>query len=278
MQKKKILKIGIGVVLIIVVVFATMFYKAYKYVKRENEAHQIANIVKRMDDLRQLYDINNENVIDEEIKECDKILEELHEENSSGNISDESLKSIMDNSISAVENHKKSLNAFKDGDIYTFSEFSKKSNENVAQLNNELERLGFSKEKSSTKDNRSISKSNKIDCNYSDKELELMYATPDKYIGKLLEFTGTIATDMGIDQSNDEELLKLYRESNIEAIAIKINNTDVIVTMIYPKDKINYKTWIKGAKVTVKGYIKEIKEDRGTSITLSDNPTIVLVD
>lgn len=83
---------------------------------------------------------------------------------------------------------------------------------------------------------------------------------------------------MGMDQSNDEELLKLYRESDIDAIAIKINNTDVIVTTIYPKDKINYKTWIKGAKVTVKGYIKEIKEDRGTSITLSDNPTIVLVD
>lgn len=143
MQKKKIFKIGIGVVLIIVVVFAIMFYRAYKDIKRENEAHQIANIVKKMNDLRQLYDINNENVIDEEIKECDKILEELHKENSSGNISDESLKSIMDNSISAVENHKKSLNAFKNGDMYTFSEFSKKSNENITQLNNELERLGF---------------------------------------------------------------------------------------------------------------------------------------
>lgn len=149
MTKKKILKIGLGIVTIIVVVFVILVYKEYRRIEKEeirrNEAAKISNIAKKLNNLHQLYDINNKNVIDEELRECDKILEELHKENSSGKIYDESLKSIMDNSIGAVENNKKSLEAFKNGDMGTFSEFSKKSSENISKLNNELERLGSKK-------------------------------------------------------------------------------------------------------------------------------------
>lgn len=112
---------------------------------RDNEASKIVTILKKMGSLNQLYDINNKNIIDEEVKACDKILDELHKENSSGNISDESLKTIMDNSISAVENHKTALSCFKSGNLNTYSEFTKKSDENILKVTNEMERLGFKK-------------------------------------------------------------------------------------------------------------------------------------
>lgn len=112
---------------------------------RNNEASKIVTILKKMSNLNQLYDINNKNIINEEISQCDKILDELHKENSSGNITDESLKSIIDNSISAVENHKAGLSAFKNGNLNTYSEFAKKSDDNVSQVINEMERLGLIK-------------------------------------------------------------------------------------------------------------------------------------
>lgn len=112
---------------------------------RDNEASKIVTILKKMGDLGKLYDVNNKNILNEEINECDKILDELHKENSSGKISDDSLKVIINNSISAVENHRKSLECFKNGDLKTYSEFAKKSDENATQITNEMERLGFSK-------------------------------------------------------------------------------------------------------------------------------------
>ncbi len=112
---------------------------------RDKEAQKIVIILKKIGNLTQLYDKNNKTIVSEEIKQCDSILDELHKENSSGNISDDSLRTIIDNSISAVENHKSSLNAFKNGDLNTFSEFAKKSDENALKVRNEMERLGFTK-------------------------------------------------------------------------------------------------------------------------------------
>ncbi|WP_238917260.1 hypothetical protein [Clostridium sp. YIM B02555] len=112
---------------------------------RKIEASKIVTTFKKISSLNQLYDINNKNIIDEEIKEHDKILEELHKENSSGNITDESLKNIMDNCISAVENHKKSLEAFKSGDLQTYSNFSSQVDKDAIEIRNEAERLGLKK-------------------------------------------------------------------------------------------------------------------------------------
>lgn len=112
---------------------------------RDNEASKIVSILKKIGDLNKLYDINNRNIIDEELARYDKVLEELHKENSSGKIYDDSLRIIIDNSIGAVENRRNGLDAFKNGNLNTYSEFTKKSEENISEVRNEMERLGFTK-------------------------------------------------------------------------------------------------------------------------------------
>lgn len=146
MRHKKIIIIILSILILIAIISGITFNKIRaKDTLIKNEASKIVSILKKIDTLNQLYDINNQDIIDEEIEEHDKILEELHQENSSGNISDERLESIIDNSISAVKNHKSGLNSFKNGDLNTYSEFIKKSDENILQITNEMERLGFTK-------------------------------------------------------------------------------------------------------------------------------------
>lgn len=121
-----------------------------------------------------------------------------------------------------------------------------------------------------------------IKANYSKGDLETMYINPSKYIGKNLECTGTIMADIGMSEAEKQHIIDIVGKEkldsiNVDAIVIKVKDTDVFVTMMYPKDKINYETWKKGIEINVKGYIKEIKDDNGTSsITLSDNPSTVL--
>lgn len=124
-----------------------------------------------------------------------------------------------------------------------------------------------------------ISEEDTILCNYSKKELETMYINSEKYIGASLKFTGPIMNDIGFyDMISNEEVLKIISESDYDSIVFKIINTDVLVTVIYPKDKIDYKKWTKGTKVSVEGYIKEIKKDHGTSILLEEDSNISIED
>lgn len=144
MLKNKKAIIIIVPILIIILLLGIGFYTKYrKEVIRDEHASNIATILKKMDGLYELYDVNNKNIIDDEIAECSKILDELHKENSSGNIKDASLVSIMDNSIQAVENHITALRCYKSGSLDVYSDFAKKSDNNIKQVITELERLGF---------------------------------------------------------------------------------------------------------------------------------------
>lgn len=104
----------------------------------------------------------------------------------------------------------------------------------------------------------------KIECNYTKHELDTMDINSTKYIGKELECTGTIISDM----------LDEHDSMNIDAIVVKIKDTNVVVTMICDKDKIDYNTWKKGTTLKIKGKIKKIENTSGVEITLNDFPTI----
>lgn len=123
--------------------------KGYKiYTRKElinNEATKIVGILKKIGNLNDVYNNSNKELLDDKINQCDTILNELHEENSSGKIIDVSLVSIIDNAISATENYKKGLNSYKKGNFSECSEFAKKSQEDILIITNEMERLGFNK-------------------------------------------------------------------------------------------------------------------------------------
>lgn len=123
--------------------------KGYKiYTRKElinNEATKIVGIFKKIGNLNDVYNNSNKALLDDKIKQCDIVLNELHDENSSGNIIDDSLISIIDNAISAAENYKKGLNSYTKGDFSACSEFAKKSQEDILKITNEMERLGFTK-------------------------------------------------------------------------------------------------------------------------------------
>lgn len=123
--------------------------EGYKiYTRKElidNEASKIVTILKKISSPDNIHDNSNKTLLDEKINACDEIIDELHKENSSGSIIDESLKSIIDNSISAAENYKKGLEAYEKGDFSTSSDYSTKSQDNILEVRNEMERLGFTK-------------------------------------------------------------------------------------------------------------------------------------
>lgn len=173
-NRKKFVKLATVYILLLVVVAGALFYKTGEKIKSYNltkpyedlnvleqfvvkiggypiyTRQQLVDkeaeyIVKTLKQVSNLSDLTTSDVINKEINECDKILDDLHNENSTGKITGDSLKVIMDNSISAVENHKKSLEAFKNGDLNTFSEFSKQVDKNAIAVRNEVERLGFKK-------------------------------------------------------------------------------------------------------------------------------------
>lgn len=106
-------------------------------------------------------------------------------------------------------------------------------------------------------------KDDNIECNYSKTELKTMSLSSNKYIDKELKFTGVVVTDD--NSSNDKD---------IDVFTIKIVGTDIFVTMICDKNKVDYSNWRKGTNLNVTGFIGDIKDDNGINITLKKNPTI----
>lgn len=104
-----------------------------------------------------------------------------------------------------------------------------------------------------------------VECNYSKQELESMHINSNNFIGKELKFTGLVIT--GNNATDDKD---------IDVFVVKIANTDIFVTMICDKNKVDYSKWKVGTNLSIDGYIQGIKEDKGTSITLKKNPSIII--
>lgn len=104
-----------------------------------------------------------------------------------------------------------------------------------------------------------------VECNYSKHELESMHINSSNFIGKELKFTGVVVLENNATDDKD-----------IDVFVVKIANTDVLVTMICDKNKVDYSKWKRGTNLNIDGYIQEIKEDKGTSITLKKNPSIII--
>lgn len=102
---------------------------------------KIADIVNRKNDLNKLYIKDNNEEVEYEINECDKLIDELHSINSSGAIRNDYLVNIMNNSIEAIINRKTSLQCSKNLDLKSYSEYNKKESYNVEQIKLNIQRF-----------------------------------------------------------------------------------------------------------------------------------------
>lgn len=102
---------------------------------------KIADIVNRKNDLNKLYIKDNNEEVEYEINECDKLIDELHSINSSGAIRNDYLVNIMNNSIEAIINKKASLQCSKNLDLKSYSEYNKKESYNVEQIKLNIQRF-----------------------------------------------------------------------------------------------------------------------------------------
>lgn len=151
MKKAKIILKRVIAFLILGIIVCVSFVVVHNknIEKTKEEANTIIDITNKVFELNQIYEKDNPTVIDEQLKECDKILEELHQENLSGRVKGDTLKNIMDNSIALVECHKKALNCFSStanfvGTSNAFDYYSKYCDEEdtyKAQIKSDIERL-----------------------------------------------------------------------------------------------------------------------------------------
>lgn len=143
-------------------------------------------------------------------------------------------------------------------------------------------------EKENKKNIEEINKNDvEIECNFSKKELETIFINSEKYLGKNIEFTGIIATNIGVDEEEKQRMIKSlgeekakemfdrFEKSDKESIVTTIKDTRVEVVMMYDKNKVNYDKWGKGTALKIKGTISNIDGDfDNIKITLKNDPNI----
>lgn len=144
-MKKKIV-IGVLIILFAVAVFfiANKYHNSKVAKEDLNTINKITEIVNKKNDLNKLYVKDNNQEIEDEINECDKLIDELHSINGSGSIRNEYLVNIMNNSVEAVRNHKTALQCSKNLDLKSYAEYNKKESDNIEQIKLEIQRFKIS--------------------------------------------------------------------------------------------------------------------------------------
>lgn len=180
-NKSKLIKISLGVLCAITIMFGISVYKAMDkvgkytfdkpyeeltftekvaakvkgynfYTKKEledkgfilsDEKKEAKAISDIYKEILQLMKTSDNQNTDEKIKKCDDILDRLHKENSSGNVKGENLINFMDESIDTVSNYKLKLQALKKVNAKEYKEYNEKIDNNFKKLDNDLDRLGF---------------------------------------------------------------------------------------------------------------------------------------
>lgn len=181
MNKKKILKIGIGLLSLLMVVFTINIFmnveKVGKYkvdkpyeeltvtekiaakvggyhfdTKQEligkglilsEEQKEVKFIISIFKEVPNMLDTKDGVNTDEKIKKCEDILNKLHEENSSGRVNTNNLANYMDNCISMTQNYMFGLKAYKNLNVTSYKSYSEKVTEDFNKINNSFDRFGF---------------------------------------------------------------------------------------------------------------------------------------
>ncbi|AQS10550.1 hypothetical protein CLOBY_26950 [Clostridium saccharobutylicum] len=180
-NKKKSIKIAIGILIVIAIIFGISVFRAidrvgeykvdkpyedltftektaallkgYKFDTRKEledkgliltpEKKEAKAIGDIYKDLLKSTKTSDSTDTDKKIKQCEDALKKLHEENSSGRVKGENLINFMDESIELISNYKTRLEALNRLDTKTYNEYIDKVNDNFKRLNNDLDRLGF---------------------------------------------------------------------------------------------------------------------------------------
>lgn len=181
MKKKNIIKIGIGVIVLILVVFCISVsltidkvgnYKAIKpyeeltftekvaakvggyefYTKKEledkgiiftEEKKEAKKILEIFGDIPNLIGTKDGENTDTKIKECETVLDNLHEENSSGRVKGENLINLIDDCMDMTQHYKLALEAYKKLDVDSYKSYNDKAVGEFNKINSDMDRLGF---------------------------------------------------------------------------------------------------------------------------------------
>lgn len=107
------------------------------------EQEEVKKIVEIFKEVPNMLNTKHEEGIDNKIQECEKILKNLHKENSSGRVNTDKLSDYMDNCISMTQNYMSALKSYKKLDVDGYEYYSDEMMVDFNKINNSFDRFGF---------------------------------------------------------------------------------------------------------------------------------------